>query len=111
MFDNAVNAKEVPEQDELEKLRNEMREKLEKFEKPKILNKNLTSSMKIDLKNGIDFDEIIKRSSEMVLNQINPSQSMQYSMTAPNNQTTSLNNTLNKTTKTQGQAQKTPEAA
>ena len=96
MFDNAVNAKEVPEQDELEKLRNEMREKLEKFEKPKILNKNLTSSMKIDLKNGIDFDEIIKRSSEMVLNQINPSQSMQYSMTAPNNQTTSLNNTLNK---------------
>ena len=111
MFDNAVNAKEVPEQDELEKLRNEMREKLEKFEKPKILNKNLTSSMKIDLKNGIDFDEIIKRSSEMVLNQINPSQSMQYTMTAPNNQTTSLNNTLNKTTKTQGQAQKTPEAA
>ena len=111
MFDNAVNAKEVPEQDELEKLRNEMREKLEKFEKPKILNKNLTSSMKIDLKNGIDFDDIIKRSSEMVLNQINPSQSMQYSMTAPNNQTTSLNNTLNKTTKTQGQAQKTPEAA
>ena len=47
----------------------------------------------------------------MVLNQINPSQSMQYTMTAPNNQTTSLNNTLNKTTKTQGQAQKTPEAA
>ncbi len=109
MFDNAVNAKE-PEQDDLDKLRNEMKEKLEKFEKPKLLNKNLTASMKYDLKNGIDFDDIIKRSSEMVLNQINPTQSMQYSMTSPNNNTATLNNTtLNKTNKTQGG--KVPEAA
>ena len=108
MFDNAVNAKE-PEQDELDKLRNEMKEKLEKFDKPKLLNKNLTASMKYDLKNGIDFDDIIKRSSEMVLNQINPSQSMQYSMTSPNNNTATLNSNLNKTNKTQGG--KVPEAA
>ena len=49
-----------------------MKFKLENFEKGKLLNKNLFTNMKSDVQNGMDFDSIIKRSSELIMNQLSP---------------------------------------
>ena len=72
MFDDEKIFKNDNEENEIDKLRNEMKFKLENFEKGKLLNKNLFTNMKSDVQNGMDFDSIIKRSSELIMHQLSP---------------------------------------
>ena len=72
MFDEDKSFNNENEENEIDKLRNEMKFKLENFEKGKLLNKNLFTNMKSDVENGMDFDSIIKRSSELIMNQLSP---------------------------------------
>ena len=72
MFDDDKNLKNDNEENEIDRLRDEMKFKLENFEKGKLLNKNLFTNMKSDVQNGMDFDSIIKRSSELIMNQLSP---------------------------------------
>ena len=72
MFDEDKSFNNENEENEIDKLRNEMKFKLENFEKGKLLNKNLYTNMKSDVQNGMDFDSIIKRSSELIMNQLSP---------------------------------------
>ncbi len=72
MFDDEKIFKNDNEENEIDKLRNEMKFKLENFEKGQLLNKNLYTNMKSDVQNGMDFDSIIKRSSELIMHQLSP---------------------------------------
>ena len=72
MFDEETYNKKDNEEREIDKLRNEMKFKLENFEKGKLLTKNLYTNMKVDASNGVDFDSIIKRSSELIMSQLTP---------------------------------------
>ena len=72
MFDDDKNLKNDNEENEIDRLRDEMKFKLENFEKGKLLNKNLYTNMKSDVQNGMDFDSIIKRSSELIMHQLSP---------------------------------------
>ena len=72
MFDEETYNKKDNEENEIDKLRNEMKFKLENFEKGKLLTKNLYTNMKVDASNGVDFDSIIKRSSELIMSQLTP---------------------------------------
>lgn len=78
MFDEAMKEKAKGQNDnsEIDRLRNEIRIKLENFQREKIVNNNLYSSMKVEIKSGLDFDEIIKRSSQRVLDNLNSSGSV-----------------------------------
>ena len=60
-------------ENDIDKLRNEMRNKLENFDKGKIINKTIFTTMKNEQKSGLNFDEIIKRNSEMIIGLLNPS--------------------------------------
>ena len=54
---------------EFDKLREEMKLKLGGFEKNRIINKKLITSMKNDLKSGINIEDIIKKASLEITNQ------------------------------------------
>ena len=70
-FEQAMEDKKKGEEvQELEKLRKEMANKLCLFDKEKLLTESLYTSMKMDSKIGITFDDIIKRSSKMICTQI-----------------------------------------
>lgn len=56
---------------ELDKLRLEIKTKLEHYDKDKLLTNNFYVTMKSDTKNGLDYDEIIKKTSEIILNNVN----------------------------------------
>ena len=73
-FEDGINEsnKENFEND-IDKLRNEMRNKLENFDKGKIINKTIFTTMKNEQKSGLNFDDIIKRNSEMIVGLLNPS--------------------------------------
>ncbi|MCQ2820768.1 MAG: hypothetical protein MJ252_26210 [archaeon] len=75
MYSDKINGKEEPNADEeLEKLREEIKFKLENLDAKKYISNNLRISMKNDhYKNGLDFDDIIKRSSEMICSQVSKS--------------------------------------
>ena len=60
-------------ENDIDKLRNEMKNKLENFDKGKIINKTIFTTMKNEQKSGLNFDEIIKRNSEMIIGLLNPS--------------------------------------
>ena len=71
MFEQAMEDKKKGEEvQELEKLRKEMVNKLCLFDKEKLLTESLYTSMKMDSKIGMTFDDIIKRSSEKICTQI-----------------------------------------
>ena len=59
------------ENKELDRLREEMKTKLGGFEKNRILSKKLISNMKNELKNGVNIEEIIKKSSLEITSQPN----------------------------------------
>ena len=84
MFDEETYNKKDNEEREIDKLRNEMKFKLENFEKGKLLTKNLYTNMKVDASNGVDFDSIIKRSSELIMSQLTP---MNYNLKNKNEKT------------------------
>ena len=71
MFEQAMEDKKKGEEvQELEKLRKEMVNKLCLFDKEKLLTESLYTSMKMDSKIGMTFDDIIKRSSEKICTDI-----------------------------------------
>jgi hypothetical protein len=71
MFEQAMEDKKKGEEvQELEKLRKEMANKLCLFDKEKLFTESLYTSMKMDSKIGMTFDDIIKQSSEKICKQI-----------------------------------------
>ena len=93
MFDESVNNPVKEDNKEIDKLRDEIRNKLENFEKTKVMNKNLYKSMRTDANSGIDYDEIIKRSTDMIMK----SMGNNYMTTLSKKEQDALNATLNKT--------------
>ena len=72
-FEDGINESNKDNfENDIDKLRNEMRNKLENFDKGKILNKTIFTTMKNEQKNGLNFDEIIKKNSEMIVGLLNP---------------------------------------
>ena len=63
------DANRTDENKELDKLREEMKQKLGGFEKNRIISKKLITSMKNELKNGINIEDIIKKASLEITNQ------------------------------------------
>ena len=63
------DANRTDENKELDKLREEMKQKLGGFEKNRIISKKLITSMKSELKNGINIEDIIKKASLEITNQ------------------------------------------
>lgn len=85
-FDEWVEGpKRWEEADELELLRREIREKLENFEKNKVLNKNLFSSMKSEVRNGTKIKDIIQHTSSLLLDHLESSNSLNVSKKRNNN--------------------------
>ena len=93
MFDESVNNPVKEDNKEIDKLRDEIKSKLENFEKTKVMNKNLYKSMRSDANSGIDYDEIIKRSTDMIMK----SMGNNYMTTLSKKEQDALNATLNKT--------------
>ena len=93
MFDESVNNPVKEDNKEIDKLRDEIKNKLENFEKTKVMNKNLYRSMRSDASSGIDYDEIIKRSTDMIMK----SMGNNYMTTLSKKEQDALNATLNKT--------------
>ena len=98
MFDESVNNPKKEDNKEIDKLRDEIRNKLENFEKTKVMNKNLYKSMRTDANSGIDYDEIIKRSTDMIMK----SMGNNYMTTLSKKEQEALNATLNKTNGSNG---------
>ena len=72
-FEDGINESNKDNfENDIDKLRNEMRNKLENFDKGKILNKTIFTTMKNEQKSGLNFDEIIKKNSEMIVGLLNP---------------------------------------
>lgn len=84
MFDEAMKEKAKGQNDnsEIDRLRNEIRIKLENLQREKIVNNNLYSSMKVETKSGLDPEEIIKKSSQRVLDNLNSSGSVSLNHTS-----------------------------
>ena len=70
-WDEANRAAKSDENKELDRLREEMKTKLGGFEKNRILSKKLITSMKNDLKIGINIEDIIKKTSLEITSQPN----------------------------------------
>ena len=62
-WDEASRTIRQDENKEIDKLREEMKLKLGGFEKNRIINKKLITTMKTELKNGINIEDIIKKAS------------------------------------------------
>ncbi len=62
-WDEANRSVKTDENREIDKLREEMKLKLGGFEKNRIINKKLITSMKNELKSGINIEDIIKKTS------------------------------------------------
>ena len=70
-WDEANKSTKGEDNKEFDKLREEMKLKLGGFEKNRIINKKLITAMKNDLKNGINIEDIIKKTSLEITNQQN----------------------------------------
>ena len=68
-WDEANKGVKGEDNKEFDKLREEMKLKLGGFEKNRIINKKLITSMKNDLKSGINIEDIIKKASLEITNQ------------------------------------------
>ena len=71
MFNKAMDVKKKGSKTETDRLRDEIKLKLENFQKEKLFDNTLYSSMKMDNKNGMNFDDIIRRSSNIICTSIN----------------------------------------
>ena len=69
-------ASKTDDNKELDKLREEMKVKLGGFEKNRIISKKLINSMKNELKNGVNIEDIIKKTSLEITNQQNLNSSL-----------------------------------
>ena len=60
------SSRENKELGEIDKLREEMKQKLGKFEQSRLISRDFYESMQLDYKKGIKLDEIIKKSSHKI---------------------------------------------
>ena len=70
-WDEASRSVKQDENKEIDKLREEMKLKLGGFEKNRIINKKLITSMKTELKSGVNIEDIIKKASLEIAQQTN----------------------------------------
>ena len=70
-WDEANKSAKVDDNRELDKLREEMKQKLGGFEKNRIISKKLVTSMKNELKGGMNIEDIIKKASLEISRQPN----------------------------------------
>ena len=68
---NDIDNFEFIENQNFEKLNTEMNQRLENFNKYKLINKSLINSMKIQRKNGFSLNDIIKSASKKIIRPIN----------------------------------------
>ena len=59
------------ENESIRKLNTEMKQKIENFDKYKLINKNLLNSMQMKRKNGFNLNDIIKSASRKIIRPIN----------------------------------------
>lgn len=71
---NYLDYNDMVENENKDKLRESMKQKLEEFETNRIMNKSLYSSMNIERKNGKELNDIISKNSKAIIEQINKSQ-------------------------------------
>ena len=67
---NSTDNFNLTEQKNMDNLREEMKQKLENFETNRVLNKSLYNSMKSERKNGTEFSQIIKKTSNDIMGQM-----------------------------------------
>lgn len=70
IWDQSVTSKKVDDSKEIDKLREEMKQKLGGFEKSRLMNKKLYTTMKQELKAGMNFEDIIRNASIEIADQI-----------------------------------------
>ena len=70
-WDEANKSAKTDDNRELDKLREEMKQKLGGFEKNRIISKKLVTSMKNELKSGMNIEDIIKKASIEISKQSN----------------------------------------
>ena len=68
---NDIENFEIIENQNLDKLNSDIKQKLESFNKYKIIDKSLLDSMQINRKNGLDLSDIIKSASRKIMRPIN----------------------------------------
>ena len=68
---NNIDNIDYIENQNIDKLNEEFKQKLDNFEKYKLINKTLIESMQIDRKNGIQLKDIIKTTSKKLMRPIN----------------------------------------
>ena len=68
---NDIDNFEIIENQNLDKLNSDIKQKLESFNKYKIIDKSLLDSMQINRKNGLDLSDIIKSASRKIMRPIN----------------------------------------
>ena len=74
MYQKSMEEKKKGENNEIDRLRDEIKMKLENFKRENLIDNNLCNSMKLESKNGVNFEDIIKRSSDFICTQINSSE-------------------------------------
>ena len=70
-WDEANKGVKAEDNKELDKLREEMKQKLGGFEKNRIISKKMINNMKNELKNGVNIEDIIKKTSIEITSQQN----------------------------------------
>ena len=95
-WDEANRALKPDDNREIDKLREEMKNKLGGFEKNRIINKKLITSMKSELKNGVNIEDIIKKASLDIALQTNTGNNSMMNTAKPGkmemNNSSSFNN-------------------
>lgn len=81
MFEQAMKEKDMSYGDrESERIRKEIKIKLENFNSKKMLNSQLYESMRTDSKSGLNYEEIIKKSSDLMMSHMFGSSNTSISM-------------------------------
>ena len=96
-WDEANKSHRADDNRELDKLREEMKQKLGGFESGRIISKKMKNNMKIELKSGINIEDIIKKFSMEITSQQNMNSSIAsnpYNIEAKkdNNNSSMINN-------------------
>ena len=95
-WDEANRVVKSDDNREIDKLREEMKLKLGGFEKNRIINKKLITSMKTELKNGVNIEDIIKKASLDIALQTNTGNNSMMNTVKPGkmemNNSSSFNN-------------------
>ena len=94
-WDEASKGTKVDDNKDLDKLREEMKQKLGGFEKNRIISKKMINNMRNELKTGVNIEEIIKKTSLEITSQPNLNTSFAtnpYAEKKDNNNSSIMNN-------------------